>query len=116
LFSLAPKLKLTLRAVSTVVLDVCKVISNAASVKLFGNGIERKETVPSLIKQFRSVLSVLLTPGLSEDIDHLCQQQLDIGSTAASIGLSLWVAPFAVHLCIVAYAQQQPRLRVAVLR
>jgi hypothetical protein len=72
-----------------VVLDVRKVISNAASVKLFGNGIERKETVLSPIKQFRSILSVLLTPDLSQDIDRLCEQQLDIASTAASIGLSL---------------------------
>jgi hypothetical protein len=39
-------------------------------------------------QQLRSLLSVVLTPGLSEDIDYICREKLHVTASSGSVGLA----------------------------
>jgi hypothetical protein len=47
-----------------------------------------KPVVSSTLQQLGSLLSTLLTPGLSEDIDYICRDKLHITMSSASVGLA----------------------------
>jgi hypothetical protein len=47
-----------------------------------------KPAVSSTLQQLGSLLSTLLTPGLSEDIDYICRDKLHITASSASAGLA----------------------------
>ncbi|KIK67043.1 hypothetical protein GYMLUDRAFT_216928 [Collybiopsis luxurians FD-317 M1] len=73
----------------TLSLDLNTFISGSLSI-IKSLSTNRKQTRNILMtrEHLRSILSLLLTPGLNQDIDEICYEQLGIKRTNASVGFS----------------------------
>ena len=72
--------------VSTVLVDLEGFLSET-SIAVRAVNVE-KLAVSSTLQPLRSLLSTLLTPGLSEDIDCTCQGKLRVTVSSGSAGLT----------------------------
>jgi hypothetical protein len=73
--------------VSTILVDLEGFLLEA-TIAVRAVNIEEKPSVSSIQQRLRAILSAILTPGLSEDIDFLCQDKLHIPTSSGSVGMA----------------------------
>ncbi len=71
---------------STILVDLGSFLTRAISISrsTAGDDTSTRERTAEVL---RSLLQVLLTPGLNSDIDAICRDRLGLPATQASVGL-----------------------------
>jgi WD repeat-containing protein 7 len=73
--------------VSTILVDLEGFLSEAM-IAVRAVNVEKKPTISSTPQRLRALLSTILTPGLSQDIDNICRERLQIAASSGSVGLA----------------------------
>jgi hypothetical protein len=75
--------------VSTLSLDLERlVVDSVALTKTISTSRDEIRNILLTLDRLRLILSILLTPGLSDDIDSICDGKLKVMSSSATVGLS----------------------------
>jgi hypothetical protein len=75
--------------VSTLCLDGAGILTEAANLaRSVGTGTEPKRAALPIVDRLRFILSTLLTPGLNEEIDQTCFENLGIPPSNVAVGFS----------------------------
>jgi hypothetical protein len=70
-------------------LDLQRFISEAIAVaKKISTNKDQTRAILLTLERLRSVLSILLTPGLNNDIDDICSRRLGIQISPKSVGFA----------------------------
>ena len=69
------------------------IINSIAVTKTISTSIDEVRKIFSILDRLRLVLSILITPGLSADVDSICYGKLGAFPSSAVAGLSRYVFP-----------------------
>lgn len=76
-------------AVSTLSLDLERlVVDSVALTKTISTSRDEIRNILLTLDRLRLILSILLTPGLSDDVDSICDGKLKVMPSSATVGLS----------------------------